>query len=268
MTEVEVAHRAYVAGPMRGYEDFNHPAFDAVAATLRMAGWSVFSPAEADQEDGLHEDWGDVDPSFRTAPKSLADYMAVDLAEVCKADAVWVLDGWEKSQGARLEVHVALEVGRNVYSAGASTWGQEITAVPPLDEPDVVGLDDAGAQLIVVDPVSGGAKGRNLLRYGLIPVEMLRALARHYGIGAFKYDDDNWRQGYAWSLSIDALERHFQAWRGGESTTVERFEKDGKAYAFETHHLIAVIWQATTLYIFERLRLGTDDRPVGLEEAA
>ena len=123
----------------------------------------------------------------------------------------------------------------------------------------VVSLDDVGVQTIVTNSESGGKKGRNLLRYGLVPFEMIRALARHYGIGALKYDDDNWRKGYEWSLSYDALMRHLEAWRGGESTTVERFEKEGQKYAFETHHLIAVIWQATALYCFERWGIGKDD---------
>src|SRR5688572_4213325 len=91
---------------------------------------------------------------------------------------------------------------------------------------NVVALDDAGVQIIVTNSETGGQKGRNLLRYGLVPYEMIRALARHYGVGAIKYDDNNWRKGYDWSFSYDAAMRHIEAWRSGESTTVERFEKD------------------------------------------
>ena len=123
----------------------------------------------------------------------------------------------------------------------------------------VVGIDDPGSQVIVQDALTGGKKGRNLLRYGLIPWQPLRALARHYGIGAFKYEDDNWRKGYDWSLSFDACLRHLEAWRSGESTTVEFVAKDGVEYQFTTHHLIAAAWQIFTLYCFERWGIGKDD---------
>src|SRR5689334_20956149 len=57
----------------------------------------------------------------------------------------------------------------------------------------------------VVDPITGGAKGMKPERYGLIPTWPLAELARVYGYGARKYSDNNWRLGYRWGLSYDAL---------------------------------------------------------------
>lgn len=162
-----------------------------------------------------------------------------------------------------------LSIGETVPETDYTVGGHEKFETPwqrfPImesavaDDPPVVALDDPGAQVRVTSAKTGGQKGRNLLRFALIPWEATRALARHYGLGAFKYDDDNWRKGYDWSLSADALERHWNAWKSGESTTVERFEKDGQKYAFETHHLIAVAWQAFTLFCFELWGVGKDD---------
>ena len=99
--------RIYLAGPMRGIENFNFPAFEAATKDLRDRGHEVFSPAERDIEvDGF-------DPETDT-PKTMAHYMVYDLPAVCKSDAVVVLPGWEDSQGARLEVHVAREIGVKV----------------------------------------------------------------------------------------------------------------------------------------------------------
>lgn len=42
--------RIYLAGPMRGYAEFNFPAFHAAAARLREQGHTVFNPAERDIE--------------------------------------------------------------------------------------------------------------------------------------------------------------------------------------------------------------------------
>jgi hypothetical protein len=103
-TNGEMRRRAYLAGPMRGIEEYNFPAFHQAADILRLQGWEVWSPAERDiEEDGFN-------PKTDKA-KSMAHYMTYDLPAVCESDAVIVLPGWEKSQGARLEVHVASECG-------------------------------------------------------------------------------------------------------------------------------------------------------------
>lgn len=104
-------------------------------------------------------------------------------------------------------------------------------------------------EIIVTDPNTGGQKGRKLQRFSLIPMEVLWALATHYGIGAEKYADRNWERGYAWSASVDAMERHYGKWKLGET-----YDKETK-----THHLIAAIWHLIALYIFQRRGVGTDD---------
>ena len=42
----------YVAGPMRGYENYNFPAFDRCSRVLREQGWNVINPAELDKDAG------------------------------------------------------------------------------------------------------------------------------------------------------------------------------------------------------------------------
>lgn len=101
----------------------------------------------------------------------------------------------------------------------------------------------------IVDPNSGGEKGSKLARFSLIPSEAMWALAEHYGLGAKKYADRNWEKGYKWSLSIDALERHLHQWKLGE-------RKDPET---GSSHMIAVLWHAVALFIFELRKIGTDD---------
>lgn len=85
----------YVSGPMTGYPEANHPAFHHAERSLIAAGHRVLSPAR-------HV----VDPT-----KTWQDYMRLALHDVAECTAVALLDGWEHSRGARLEVRVARGLG-------------------------------------------------------------------------------------------------------------------------------------------------------------
>lgn len=100
----------YIAGPMRGYPNFNFPAFNAAAAMLRAEGNEVFSPAERDIE--RH---GGVDVSANNPTGceqkatedhgfSLREALRDDTHYICmEADGLYMLPGWEKSSGAVAE---------------------------------------------------------------------------------------------------------------------------------------------------------------------
>ena len=62
---------------------------------------------------------------------------------------------------------------------------------------------------------TGGQKGVKIERFSLIPVQPLLDLATHFGRGAFKYDEHQWRAGYEWSKSYDAIQRHSNAFWAG-----------------------------------------------------
>jgi hypothetical protein len=98
---------------------------------------------------------------------------------------------------------------------------------------------------------TGGEKGSKPWRYDLIPVRPLRALAEHYGRGAEKYSARNYERGYEWSLSYAALQRHLNAFWGGEDLDPET----------GTHHLSAAAWHCFTLYEFTLKHPDFDDRP-------
>lgn len=88
--------RLYVSGPMTGIVDFNYPAFAAATSKLRDAGHDVVDPSEALGGEQGH---------------SWEEYLRKDLADVLTVDGVALLQGWQGSRGARLEVFVAGEVG-------------------------------------------------------------------------------------------------------------------------------------------------------------
>jgi len=131
MTEVSTSLRsAYLAGPMRGIEEYNFPAFQAAADWLRQQGWKIESPHERDLAEGFDPVNDEAHP--------LDYYMQFDLAMVSRADAVICLQGWEESQGARLETAVAVALGHPVFEItgrGGEKWykgrKQQLTSVSP-----------------------------------------------------------------------------------------------------------------------------------------
>lgn len=92
----------YISGPMRGFPDFNFPAFDKARDFYLDAGFSVISPADVERAiDG---------PDAHALPENPKQhaYAARDIVAIFYfADHVVVLPGWEKSTGARAEVALA-----------------------------------------------------------------------------------------------------------------------------------------------------------------
>ena len=130
MTEIALNLRsAYLAGPMRGIEDYNFPEFRKQTAWLRGKGWKVFSPAERDENDPTIDHTEDV--AGWTGSRGLDYFMSYDLRAVCETDVVICLPGWEDSQGARLETVTAVEVGHPVFEITLDSTGHRVlTSVP------------------------------------------------------------------------------------------------------------------------------------------
>jgi len=99
--------KVYIAGPMRGYEGHNFPAFNAAAAKWRKnpAVSQVFNPAQMDTDDGF-------DPKTTQITKqNLRDFMTRDLGAILQCDSIVMLHGWEHSDGARVEHALAVYLG-------------------------------------------------------------------------------------------------------------------------------------------------------------
>lgn len=100
---MSMTKRIYIAGPMTGLPNFNYGVFNAAAAMLRAAGHLVENPAE------------------NAAPHcgTWLGWMRLGVAQLVQCDAVYMLEGWECSRGARLEHQLAVGLGLQVLHAGA-----------------------------------------------------------------------------------------------------------------------------------------------------
>jgi hypothetical protein len=117
----------YLAGPMRGYPEFNFPAFHANAHNLRNMGHTVFSPAEKDEEQfGAAAFKGKEEIQEKVAAAvgfDLRKALKMDLDYICEhADAVCLMVGWETSKGARAESATALALGLRRFIETYQGW--------------------------------------------------------------------------------------------------------------------------------------------------
>jgi hypothetical protein len=241
-----VRTKLYLAGPMRGYDESNFPAFLRVGQELRDWGYEVFSPAEHDISNGF--DYKD--------PAALEEFdlngaLHADLSYITlQADGVALLPGWEASRGALAEVATALALNKPVALAAdwlADEHGERIwiTELPTFDR-----LVDGE---IRVTSETGGQKGTKLAQVGSMDVMPLLELGKVAGFGARKYEAYNYLKGYPWSLSWNALQRHLIAFWMGEDTDPES----------GLPHLAHAMWHCSAMLSFSKRGLGTDDRYKG-----
>lgn len=106
-----MSERIYIAGPMRGYKDFNFPAFHKAEEVLTDSGWTVLSPASRDMEEGF--DTGT--PENELTQEDMERWIKRDIGMVFEADAVCLLEGWQHSKGALVEVALARFANKTVY---------------------------------------------------------------------------------------------------------------------------------------------------------
>lgn len=103
-----MTHRAdeviYLSGPMTGIPEYNHPAFDRAMKNLQLRGRVVKSPHT-------------VQPTIKAhADMIWSDWLKLDLVILLtECNAIAMLDGWERSHGARLELYNAIALGYRIY---------------------------------------------------------------------------------------------------------------------------------------------------------
>jgi hypothetical protein len=149
-----MAQYAYLSGPMRGVAEHNFPAFHHAEAVLREKGYIVHNPAR--------NFGGRVD-----LPREL--YIREDVAALMKSDEVWVLPGWEGSEGAKLEVAIAVATGIPVINYESQTRILPHIALNLLTtSPAGCVVVSSGTATTTAPPASGGRpmKYRFVWNYG------------------------------------------------------------------------------------------------------
>lgn len=124
MSALKKTDVTYIAGPMRGYPQFNFPAFYEAEEELSKWGVTCLNPARMDEAVGFN-------PYFDTPDKAfLTEAMERDVTAILEhATAMVMLPGWEKSTGAKAEMGLARWKHIPIYLYPSLT---------PIDEEDVL----------------------------------------------------------------------------------------------------------------------------------
>jgi hypothetical protein len=94
--------KLYISGPMSGFVNHNHAAFNAAADRLTYYGYQVINPAK----NGLdkHSTW--------------VEHMRRDITLLMECDSIYMLRGHELSKGAGIELGLARSLHMPIFYQG------------------------------------------------------------------------------------------------------------------------------------------------------
>lgn len=107
---------------MRGYPEFNFPAFYSAAEHIRARGHFAFNPAERDAKQGFDPTGFRGDPEELEAVKfDLRWALTEDLTFILNGGCthIYMLPGWHASKGAQAERWLGLALGLTIEGAAS-----------------------------------------------------------------------------------------------------------------------------------------------------
>ena len=207
--------RIYIAGPMRGIKWYNFRAFHDAHVRWADAGWEVVDPARMDIDAGFNPytlpddtDWNVIPPDF-----DFAACVTRDIAGLRTCQAIYMLDGWQGSKGARAELALAEWLGLDVV----------YQSDPQATEPAPAAPHRTFATGATRDTDTGKLDFDGFLS-GPVLVEFAKYMHENRKMrdGSLR-DSDNWQKGIPREQYRKSAFRHFMEWwqahRAGGDTT-------------------------------------------------
>lgn len=97
----------YISGPMSGVPDGNVEEFDRAEKWLIGLGYHTVNPAHLRGDNVTRH----------------ADFLRADLKALLDCDQIFMLEGWQRSPGARAEMEVAAICGINIWFQNREQMG-------------------------------------------------------------------------------------------------------------------------------------------------
>jgi hypothetical protein len=101
----EPRRTVYISVPMTGYVNFNIEAAERARRLANYEGYLAVVP-----HDGETPTQGEI-KDRAVSPEKLQAYLRKDVNLILDVDELWVLPGWEDSEGCKFEVLIAQKLG-------------------------------------------------------------------------------------------------------------------------------------------------------------
>jgi hypothetical protein len=116
----------YVSGPMTGYKNYNYDKFKYISEKLREKGYKVIDPASdvkpmmlGGKETTIERLHQLIDAGEVSEQEAWITFLRGDLVEVAKnCNAIYLLNNWCNSRGARAERSLAKTLKFNFFKEG------------------------------------------------------------------------------------------------------------------------------------------------------
>lgn len=111
MTKIKTA---YLSGPISGLVNGNYDNFLKAQKKLEKEGYVVLNPHEIGKD--IYNKWSKLDfTSKEKEQERWKEFMKEDIKYLLTCDCVFLLDNWETSPGATLELLIAQKLGIPIY---------------------------------------------------------------------------------------------------------------------------------------------------------
>jgi len=105
---------AYISGPITGLLNGNFDAFQRAQHELEKQGYIVHNPHEISKH--VYDEWSKINVDTEALKRAMwRAFMRVDIRYLMESDCVFLLDNWESSPGATLELTIAQKLGIPIY---------------------------------------------------------------------------------------------------------------------------------------------------------
>ena len=149
-------HKTYIAGPWRGIPEWNKPAFERMTNCLLEWGHEPLNPHDWDKSEVDSNDLWKVPDDLDMRKVAEVDLFAI----VRCCTAICLLEGWEKSSGARAEAFTAHWLGLEFFYESNNVM-RISTAIGLL-----LGKEEPGTDKDILEEALELTKGDRQAQYG------------------------------------------------------------------------------------------------------
>ena len=108
--------KIFISGPISGIKDFNFHNFNFWSENLESIGYEVVSPAKMAVEFGIPE-------QIQSNVALLNELENMEIEELCKCNAIFLLNGWTNSNGSKCELKKAIENNLKIFEESNFSLG-------------------------------------------------------------------------------------------------------------------------------------------------